>query len=208
MKKDKSNKRFWDRNASLYDASRRSEKNAYDSMIERIRSLLGPDMNVLELATATGIIALRVADCCKKIEATDFSNEMIKIADSKEKPENVSFSVADATDLHYDAGQFDAVIIANALHIMPNPERALANIRRVLKRDGMLIAPTYMRSARFSEKIKVLIGMLIGFKTYSKWTEKEYLHFLEKNGWRVQKCEMFKATFPLAFVSAVKEQTQ
>ena len=207
MKKDKNNKRFWDRIASLYDASRHSEKIAYDNMIDRIRSLLTPDMKVLELATATGIIALRVADCCKQVEATDFSEEMIKAASSKEKPENVSFSVADATDLKYDDSQFDAVIIANALHVMPNPEKALANIRCVLKDDGILIAPTYMRSKRFGEKLKVFIGMLIGFKTYSKWTDKEYLDFLEKNSWSVQSCEVFKATFPLAFVSAVKKQT-
>ena len=205
MKKDKTNKRFWDRNASLYDASRRSEKDAYDRMIDRIRALLAPDMNVLELATATGIIVLRVADCCKQVVATDFSAEMIKVANSKEKPENVSFSVADATDLTYDDGRFDAVIISNALHIMPNPEMALANIRRVLKDDGLLIAPTYLRSARLSEKLKVFIGMLIGFKTYSKWTEKEYLGFLAEHGWRVQSCAVFKATFPLAFVSAVKK---
>jgi len=207
LKKDKNNKRFWDRIASLYDASRHSEKIAYDNMIDRIRSLLTPDMKVLELATATGIIALRVADCCKQVEATDFSEEMIKAASSKEKPENVSFSVADATDLKYDDSQFDAVIIANALHVMPNPEKALANIRCVLKDDGILIAPTYMRSKRFGEKLKVFIGMLIGFKTYSKWTDKEYLDFLEKNSWSVQSCEVFKATFPLAFVSAVKKQT-
>jgi ubiquinone/menaquinone biosynthesis C-methylase UbiE len=200
----KDNKKFWNRTASMYDASRRSEKDAYNKMIDRIRSLLTPNMNVLELATATGIIALRVADCCKLIEATDFSEEMIKVANSKEKPSNVCFSVADATDLHYDDGQFDAVIISNALHIMPNPEKALANIRRVLKNDGLLIAPTYMRSKRFSEKIKVFIGTLIGFKTFSKWTEKEYLDFLAQNGWHVQSCEVFKATFPLAFVSAVK----
>ena len=185
----------------LRDAATRT---AYDKMIERIRCLLRPDMNVLELATATGIIALRIADCCKHVEATDFSEEMIKIATSKEKPDNVSFSVADATDLHYDDGQFDAVIIANALHIMPSPEAALENIGRVLKRNGLLIAPTYMRSVRLSEKLKVFIGMLIGFKTYSKWTCNEYLDFLEKNGWRVQSCEVFEATFPLAFVSAVK----
>lgn len=188
----------------MYDASRRPEKDAYDKMIDRIRSLLTPDMNVLELATATGIIALRVADCCKQIEATDFSEEMIKVANSKEKPSNISFSVADATDLPYETEQFDAVIISNALHIMPNPEKALANIRRVLKDDGLLIAPTYMRSARFSEKIKVLIGAIIGFKTFSKWTEKEYFDFLAQNGWKVQCYEVFKATFPLAFVSSVK----
>ena len=206
--KNENNKSFWDRTASLYDASRRSEKDAYDSMINRIRSLLKSDATVLELATATGIIALRIADCCKQVEATDFSEEMIKVANGKDKPKNVTFSIADATDLKYADGQFDVVIISNALHIMPDPQKALANIRRVLKEDGTLIAPTYMRSKRFSEKLKSLIMGLIGFKTYSVWTEKAYLEFIEMNGWSVQSCEVIKAAFPLVFVSAIKTQKQ
>jgi len=205
MKKE-NNKGFWDRTASFYDASRRSEKVAYDSMINRIRSLLKPDMNVLELATATGIIALRIADCCNQVEATDFSKEMIKVAAGKKKPENVTFAVADATDLKYADSQFDAVIIANALHIMPDPQKALVNISRVLKDDGLLIAPTYLRSKRFSEKLKAFIMGLIGFKTYSIWTDKEFIDFLEENGWAVQSGEVIKAAFPLAFVCAVKKQ--
>ncbi|MDR0813742.1 MAG: class I SAM-dependent methyltransferase [Oscillospiraceae bacterium] len=198
------NKRFWNRSARFYDASRRSEKSAYDSVIARIRALLRPDMTVLELATGTGIIALRVADCCAEIEATDFSEAMIKAASAKTAPENVTFSVADATALLYADRQFDAVIISNALHIMPNPEKALENIRRVLADDGVLIAPTYMRSGRLSEKIKILLGAVIGFRTFSKWTKDEYVRFLAQNGWTVQNCEVFKATFPLAFVAAVK----
>jgi len=208
MKKENNNKSFWNRTASLYDASRRSEKVAYDSMISRIRSQLTPDMYVLELATATGIIALRVADCCNHVEATDFSEEMIKVATGKEKPENVTFSIADATDLKYADSQFDAVIISNALHIMPDPQKALANIGRVLKEDGLLIAPTYARSTRFSEKLKAFIMGLIGFKTYSVWTEKEFIDFLEENAWSVQSSEVIKAAFPLIFVCATKKPVQ
>jgi ubiquinone/menaquinone biosynthesis C-methylase UbiE len=108
--------------------------------------------------------------------------------------------------LHYSDSKFDGVIISNALHIMPNPQNALENIRRVLKDDGLLIAPTYLRTKRFGEKIKVLIGRIIGFKTYSKWTTHEYLQFLSQNGWDVQSSEVFKAMFPLMFVSAVKSK--
>jgi len=32
----------------------------------------------------------------------------------------------------YGPESFDAVVIANALHIMPDPDKALAEIRRVL----------------------------------------------------------------------------
>ena len=35
------------------------------------------------------------------------------------------------------------VLVSNALHIVPQPEKALAEIRRVLKDDGVLIAPTF-----------------------------------------------------------------
>ena len=35
--------------------------------------------------------------------------------------------------LPYADGSFDTVIVSNALHIVPQPEKALAEIRRVLK---------------------------------------------------------------------------
>ncbi|MDR1821048.1 MAG: class I SAM-dependent methyltransferase [Oscillospiraceae bacterium] len=208
MPNEKDNKRFWNRSAAFYDASRRPDSPAYDAVISRIRARLTPEMNVLELATGTGIIALRTADCCRTIEATDFSEEMIRVAKSKAAPENVTFAVADATALPYADGRFDAVIISNALHIMPNPQKALENIRRVLRDGGILFAPTYLRTRSFGEKIKVLIGAVIGFKTYSKWTKAEYLAFLAQNGWEVLTCEVFSATFPLAYVTAVKKEAE
>ena len=45
--------------------------------------------------------------------------------------------------LSYADRSFDVVIVSNALHIVPQSEKALAEIRRVLKDDGVLIAPTF-----------------------------------------------------------------
>ena len=39
-------------------------------------------------------------------------------------------------DLPYTSQTFDVVIVANALHIVQQPKKALAEIRRVLKDDG------------------------------------------------------------------------
>lgn len=47
-------------------------------------------------------------------------------------PKSLSFEVADAINLPYADGSFDVVIIANALHVMENPEQALSEINRVL----------------------------------------------------------------------------
>ena len=45
--------------------------------------------------------------------------------------------------LPYADESFDVVIVSNALHIVPQPEKALQEIKRVLKDDGVLIAPTF-----------------------------------------------------------------
>lgn len=45
----------------------------------------------------------------------------------------------------YADASFDAVIIVNALHLLPEPEFALREIARVLRPDGILIAPNFVK---------------------------------------------------------------
>lgn len=52
-------------------------------------------------------------------------------------------TVQDMFNLPYADKSFDVVIVSNALHIVPEPEKALREIRRVLRDDGVLIAPTF-----------------------------------------------------------------
>ena len=51
----------------------------------------------------------------------------------------------------YEDEKFDVVVIANALHIMPQPEKALKEIHRVLKKDGILFAPTFVYKKGYSK---------------------------------------------------------
>ena len=88
---------------------------------------------MLELATGPGMIAKHIASSAKSVTATDFAPKMIETAKKGSVPDNVSFEVADATNLRYQNDSFDLVVIANALHIIPEPEKALAEIDRVLK---------------------------------------------------------------------------
>ena len=79
------------------------------------------------------------------------------------KRQNISFSVQDATRLTYNSEEFDVVVIANALHIMPEPNKALAEIHRVLKPNGILFAPTFVYEKRYY-KTDIFIMKLLGFK--------------------------------------------
>ena len=133
----KERRNFWDRNAGIYDCFLRRDMAAY----ERLYELLCPVVlhkTVLELATGTGLIAKHIVNAAERIEATDASEEMIREAKKDSCSSKLHFSVQDLFCLPYADKSFDVVIVSNALHIVPQPENALREIRRVLKDDGVL----------------------------------------------------------------------
>lgn len=67
------------------------------------------------------------------IEATDASAAMIAQAKRGDFSSKLYFSVQDMFHLPYADQSFDVVIVSNALHIVPHPEKALIEFRRVLK---------------------------------------------------------------------------
>ena len=85
--------------------------------------------------------------------------------------------------------------------------KALAEIRRVLKDDGVLIAPTFTHAGNsFPGKVKAFFMKLAGFPLHSRWTSEEYLRFLRQNGWAVRKSAVLKASFPLTYAECVKSE--
>ena len=202
----KERKTFWDRNAGRYDRFMRKDRAAYDEMYELIRPIVR-HKTVLELATGTGLIAKHIVNAAAHIEATDASAEMIAEAKRDNRSAKLYFSVQDMFCLPYAEESFDVVIVSNALHIVPQPEKALAEIRRVLKGDGVLIAPTFTHAGNsFTGKVRAFFMKLAGFPLHSKWTSEEYLRFLSQNGWTVRKSVVLKASFPLTYTECVKSE--
>ena len=199
---------FWDKNAKRYDRFMRKDSAAYERLYALIRPAV-KNKDVLELATGTGLIARHVAGAAHSFEATDFSLEMITQARSGNACVKLHFSVQDMFNLPYSDGTFDVVIVANALHIVERPETALAEIRRVLKDDGVLIAPTFTHAANtLRGRVKAFFMKLAGFPLHSKWGSGEYLNFLNANGFSVLKSEVLKASFPLTYAECEKSANQ
>ena len=197
---------FWDRNAARYDRFMRKDRAAYDEMYELIRPIVR-HKTVLELATGTGLIAKHIVNAAAHIEATDASAEMIAEAKRDNHSTKLHFSVQDMFRLPYTEESFDVVIVSNALHIVPQPEKALAEIHRVLKDDGVLIAPTFTHAGNsFSGKVRAFFMKLAGFPLHSKWTSADYLSFLRENGWMARKSTVLKASFPLTYAECVKSE--
>ena len=199
-------KNFWDKNAGRYDRFMRKDRAAYDEMYEMIQPVVR-HKTVLELATGTGLIAKHIVNAAAHIEATDASAEMITEAKRDTRSTKLHFSVQDMFRLPYAEESFDVVIVSNALHIVPQPEKALQEIKRVLKDDGVLIAPTFTHAGNsFSGMVRAFFMKRVGFPLHSKWTSEEYLRFLSQNGWTVRKSAVLKASFPLTYAECVKSE--
>lgn len=199
-------KNFWDRNAGRYDRFMRKDRAAYEKMYGLIRPVV-KGKTVLELATGTGLIAKNIVNAAAHIEASDTSAEMIREAKRRNHSAKLYFSVQDMFCLPYADESFEVVIVSNALHIVPQPEKALAEIYRVLRDDGVLIAPTFTHAENsFFGNSKAFFLKLAGFPLHSRWTSEEYLCFLRQNGWTVRKSDVLKASFPLTYVECVKAE--
>ena len=199
-------KNFWDKNAGRYDRFMRKDRAAYEEMYVLIRPVVKAK-TVLDLATGTGLIAKNIVNAAAHIEATDASAEMIAEAKRDNRSAKLHFSVQDMFCLPYAEESFDVVIVSNALHIVPQPEKALQEIKRVLKDDGVLIAPTFTHAGNpFPGKVKAFFMKLAGFPLHSRWTSAAYLKFLGQNGWTVRKSVVLKASFPLTYAECEKTE--
>ena len=172
--------KFWNRIARTYNENQERTAAEYDTLIDLMKKNIQMNDSVLELATGTGTIAERIAPYCAHIEASDFSKVMIEKAKEKSNAKNLNFSIQDMTDLTYPENTFDVVIVVNGIHLVDDPQLVFRNIQRVLKPDGILIAPTFTTNGKL---VKIPMKTL-GFHV---WTEKEYRQQFNEL-WKVIEC--------------------
>ena len=93
---------------------------------------------IVDLATGTGDLALALQKTLPnaKVTGVDFLSEMLELAQRKGVRQTI---LADAMQLPFSDGSFDCVTIAFGLRNMENWGGALAEMSRVLGRDGHLL---------------------------------------------------------------------
>ena len=193
-------RKIWDLYAPIYSRAMRAEERSYAFLYRRIPKLVRAK-EVLELATGPGVLAKRIAPVTKRMLATDYSEGMIAEAKKGACPKNLRFEVADALSLPYADASFDAVIIVNALHLLPEPERALREIARVLRQDGILIAPNFVKKReRLVGRCWEAVLGLVGVRFEHQWTAGEYLVFFRDNGWEPLFYKEMQARMPFLYV--------
>ena len=137
---------FWDNVAGVYDVFVNVINRKTHQKLKRIVSdLIEPHDTVLECACGTGLLSAVIAEKCRQLTATDFSEKMLKKAEKNCRAfRNITYDQADITALPYPDSSFDKVVAGNVIHLLDNPLTALGELNRVCKDGGMLIIPTYM----------------------------------------------------------------
>ena len=103
---------------------------------------LKPDDDVLDVGCANGIHMRLLAGKCRRITGIDINQPMLDIARTTLAEDgigNASLERRSATDLGFADGSFDLVCSFSTLTLVPDVERALHEIRRVLRPGGIAL---------------------------------------------------------------------
>lgn len=136
---------FWNRIARQYAADPIADMAGYNATLQRVRALLRPEHEVLEVGCGTGSTALSLASGTRHYLATDVAPEMVAIAREKllaQPTPGLQFEVADARAAPALPRRFDALLAFNALHLLPDLDRSLASLLTALRPGGLFISKT------------------------------------------------------------------
>ena len=97
---------------------------------------------VLDAACGVGYGSARLASIAREITGVDISAEAVIYAQGHYQKENIHFQAMDVCNLSFPDGYFDIVCSFETLEHLDAPLEFLAQVKRVLKEDGMLIIST------------------------------------------------------------------
>lgn len=202
-----SDRNYWDRYARKYDASLRWVLGRpLPRLTELASDAVRGKRRVLEVAAGTGIITAAIAHSSETVVATDYAAGMVEVLSERIGNlglSNVTCEQADIYALPYAEGEFDAVVAANVLHLVPDLPAALAAMRRVLQPGGTIVVPTFCHD---ETKISALASRLLaisGFPGQRRFTVRSLTEALEDSGVRISRAETLAGLIPIGYVEGV-----
>ena len=112
-------------------------------MRERVVDLAAAEKGsiILDVATGTGKQAFAFAKRGFDVVGVDLSEDMLRVARRKNRYDNVSLQICDASELPFRDNSFDVCTVSFGLHEMPSHIRqgVVGEMARVTKTDGIIV---------------------------------------------------------------------
>ena len=177
---------FWNKISPVYDLFENVyNRKVYKGTGIKVAEFIDKNDSVLECACGTGAITEEIAKKCRQVLATDFAEGMLKRASKKcRKYANTSFRQEDITDIKCEDESFDKVVAGNVIHLLPEPEKALDELLRVVRPGGKVIIPTYINMARDSSGFAVKFIEKLGAEFKRQFDIDSYKKFFEDKGFK------------------------
>jgi SAM-dependent methyltransferase len=120
-----------------------------------------PAVRWLEVGCGTGIFTQCVVDTCSptSVVAVDSAPVQIDHARRQSLAACVDFRIADAQALPFEDATFDIVVSALVINFIPDPARALSEMRRVSRAGGMVAGYVWDFAAEHSPSWPMRAGM-------------------------------------------------
>ncbi|MBL0358826.1 MAG: class I SAM-dependent methyltransferase [Chitinophagaceae bacterium] len=166
----------------------------HKTVLEHLLSLGIAGKKILDVGCGNGDLSNHLAvNHNSDVTGVDFSTESIKTANLKKekfKALTSKFMVADAQALPFETASFDCVVSCECLEHVPDPQKMIDELYRVVKKDGIVILTTENYSNAYAYYIAFL--KLIG-KTFDSGSGAQPVeHFFVF--WKVRK-KFLKAGF-------------
>ena len=143
----------WDKAVGDYESGWRAQLEPAQSLMLEMAALR-PGERVLDVACGTGLVSFRIIDAVGEdgaVVGTDISGEMVEAARrlaAERNIGNVRFERCDAEELTLDDEPFNVALCGLGLMYVPNPEKALAEMGRLLKPGGRAAAAVWGARAK------------------------------------------------------------
>ena len=204
---------YWDKYAETYDekVDRLIGKGGRRKLALILEGEPDPG-NVLELGCGTGYFTRAIAKSAKHVTATDLSGNMAGAAKRNLRDlGNVDVKVENSQATSFPAGSFDTVLMANMLHTLDDPLKALKESCRVLKDGGTLLIMNYTdEDMGRVERTMMLFrfALLFGFPPKKNWpmTDERLRSLLKEAGFRIERMSLLKGGNINAFYIRAKKE--
>jgi ubiquinone/menaquinone biosynthesis C-methylase UbiE len=168
------------------------------------------DDAVLELGCGNGFCTRWIAPLVKSLIATDMSIKMIQEAETRlrEFP-NIEIRKVDCHSTCFEDGSFDAVLIANVIHVVNDPAGVLKESFRLLKTGGTLVVSSYTSYGLTLDEKKAMMRRYMSrwgtVPEFSIQANPEILAALAENsGFTVEESGLFGENSKVACIRARK----